>query len=67
MKEVIEVIEMYLKTGEINLDLLIKIFIFWLIFIIIVSLFKVIHGKIVSETNLKNYKLNVLKESKKVL
>jgi len=67
MKEIVSVIEIYLQNWNIDKDLLIKIFIFWWLFIIFVNLFRVIFDKIVANTNLINYKLNLLQESEKIL
>jgi len=67
LKEIISIIEQYIKTREFNLELLIEIFIFWWLFILLVTFCRVIYEKKVSNTNLNNYKLNHLKETEKLL
>ena len=67
MKEIISIIEIYLQTDILNLEVLILIFIYWWIFIILINILKVIYWKIVVDTNLNNYKKNHFIESEKIL
>lgn len=65
-KEVISVIENYMKTNYLNTVLLYKIFIYWWIFIIVTIIFKAFSEFLLANANLKNYKLNHLNYSKKI-
>ncbi len=65
-KEIISVVETYLKTNYFNQNLLIKIFIIWWLFIIWSTIIKSIIEYITAFSNLNNYKINHQKYSKKI-
>ncbi len=65
-KEVISIIETFVKTNYFDDSLAIKVFIFWAIFIVIGTLFRAIIEYLTATSNIKNYKLNHLFYSNKI-
>jgi len=66
-KEIISVVENYLKTNIFEKDKLIKIFIIWWAFIIFSTIIKSAIEYITAKANLTNYKINHSKYSKKIV
>jgi len=65
-KEIISVVEVYLKTDYFDKNWLIKIFIIWWAFIIWSTIIKSVIEFITAKSNLTNYKINHKKYSKKI-
>jgi len=65
-KEIISVIENYMKTDFLNKSLLYKIFFIWWIVIIVSTIFRAFSEFLLAKANLKNYKLNHLYYSDKI-
>jgi len=65
-KEIISVVEVYLKTDYFDKNWLIKIFIIWWAFITWSTIIKSVIEFITAKSNLTNYKINHKKYSKKI-
>ncbi len=66
-KEIIALIEKFIKTGYYNQEEIIKVFLYFAFFILFLTIIKAFVEYLLAKSNLKNYKMNHSKYSSKIL